>query len=147
MWRSVAAIVGGFGFIGALSFGFDAVVRATMPGAFDAAGGTSSVPVLLMVMGYVAVAAIAGCYLCARLAPNRPMRHALILGVLGLLFNIAGTWKLWNLYPAWYHALSLLLVMPYAWVGGRLREREVARAGTGPVGAGGLREGRPALSG
>ncbi|HEY0997420.1 MAG TPA: hypothetical protein VGD77_15605 [Gemmatimonadaceae bacterium] len=128
----MAAIVGGFVFIGALSFGFDAVVRATMPNAFDASGGTSSVPVLLMVIGYVAIAAIAGCYLCARLAPSRPMRHALILGVLGLLFNIAGTWQLWNSYPAWYHAVSLLLVLPYAWLGGWLRERELARGGARP---------------
>jgi hypothetical protein len=84
---------------------------------------------LLFVMLYVAVFAIGGCWLAARLAPSHPMRHALILGALGLIFNIAGTIAMWDTAPAWFHILSLLLVMPYAWIGGRLRERQLERGG------------------
>jgi hypothetical protein len=88
-----------------------------------------SVPWLLFIQLYVLAYAVFGCWLAARLAPNRPMRHALILGVLGLAFNIAGTVALWNLMPVWYHILALALVMPASWVGGWIRERQLARVG------------------
>lgn len=129
MGRSILAIVTGFIVIGALSFGADALIRQMMPEAFDAAGRADSLPVLLLVMAYVAVFAIAGCYLTARLAPNRPMRHALILGALGLVFNIVGSISLWDTAPAWFHIVSLVMVMPYAWIGGKLRENQIG-AGT-----------------
>ena len=133
MARSIGAIVLGFLLIGALSFGADMVMRAVMPGAFDAAGRTDSTAMLLLVQAYVGVFAISGCYLAARLAPSHPMRHALILGVLGLLFNIAGTIALWDTAPVWYHVLALSLVMPFSWAGGRLRELQLQRGGQNPV--------------
>ncbi|HET6567380.1 MAG TPA: hypothetical protein VFG50_05400 [Rhodothermales bacterium] len=125
MARSIGVIVLGFVLIGVLSFGADAVLRSVMPGAFDATGRVDSTPVLLLTILYVGLFATLGCYLTARLAPNHPMRHALILGALGLAFNIAGTISLWDTAPAWYHIVSLALVMPYAWLGGWLRERQV----------------------
>lgn len=131
MWRSVMAIVVGFLFIGLLAFGADAMLRSAMPGAFDASGRMTSVPVLLLTLAYVGVFAVAGCYLAARLAPDRPMRHALILGVLGLVFNIAGSYATWHTAPAWYHAVAIALVMPYAWLGGRIRERQLERHPSG----------------
>lgn len=127
MGRSIAAVLVGFFFIGGLSFGADAVLRAALPGAFDAAGRAESVAVLLLVQAYVAVAAIAGCWLTARLAPSAPMRHALILGGLGLAFNVAGSIAMWDTAPAWYHVVAIALVMPYAWAGGRLRELQLER--------------------
>ena len=127
MWRSIVAIVVGFFLIGALSFGTDAAVRTALPNSFDAAGRTNSVALLLATIVYVGVYAVAGCYLTARLAPSRPMRHAMILGLLGLVFNAAGAATVWDTAPAWYHTVSLLLVLPFAWLGGRLRERELER--------------------
>ena len=129
MLRSIAAIVLGFIFIGALAFGADAVLRAVMPSAFSPTGRVESVPVLLLMQAYVIIFAVTGCYLAARLAPNRPLRHALILGLLGLAFNVAGTIAMWNTAPAWYHVLALALVMPAAWLGGRLREMQLERSG------------------
>ncbi|MBV9773508.1 MAG: hypothetical protein JO040_06135 [Gemmatimonadetes bacterium] len=127
MLRSVIAVLTGFLLIGALSVGADALLLRALPTAFDAAGRVDSVPVLLLIIGYVGIFAVSGCYLAARLAPRAPMRHALILGVLGLLFNVAGTIARWDSAPAWYHVVSLVLVLPYAWAGGRIREAELAR--------------------
>lgn len=131
MLRSIAAVLFGFLLIGALSIGADVVLRQAMPTAFDAAGRVEGVAVLLLMMGYVGLFAITGCYLTARFAPRRPMLHALVLGALGLAFNVAGSAALWDTAPAWYHVASLALVMPYAWIGGRLREVELERNGAG----------------
>ena len=123
--RSILAVVAGFVVIGALSFGTDAALRAAgvLPAATEP---ISSIPLLLLMMAYIAVFAIFGCWLTAYLAPSHPMRHALILGVLGLAFNLLSTAAVWNLYPKWYIVVSLALVMPYAWIGGRLRERQLS---------------------
>lgn len=125
--RSVAAAVVGFLVIGLLAIGTDAIVKASVPGVFGADDRVDSVPWLLIIQLYVFVYAAFGCWLAARMAPNRPMRHALILGVLGLAFNIAGTIALWDKMPAWYHIVALALVMPAAWMGGRIRERQLQR--------------------
>jgi hypothetical protein len=135
MLRSIAAVVAGFVFMAALSIAANLVLQAVLPGAFDAAGRVESTPVLLLIQAYVAAFAITGCYLAARLAPSRPMLHALVLGVLGLIFNIAGSVAMWQAAPAWYHVIALLLVMPYAWIGGRMREVEQVRNASGMVGA------------
>lgn len=127
--RSVLAIVVGFVFIALLSFGADALLRSALPGAFNAAGRTDSVNVLLLTLAYVAVFAVAGCYLTARLAPSRPMWHALVLGLLGLIFTIVGTIAMWDAAPPWYNIVSLVLVMPYAWIGGKLAEHTRAPGG------------------
>lgn len=135
MARSIGVIAFAFLLIGALSVGADLGLRAAMPDAFDPSGAVSSVPVLLLMQAYVGVFATFGCYLAARLAAGRPMAHALALGVLGLAFNVAGTVAMWDTAPVWYHVVALSLVMPYAWLGGRLRERELARPGARPIAA------------
>lgn len=124
MARSVLAVVAGFLYIGALSVGADLLLRQFLPGAFGAGGRVEATSVLLLMQLYVGVFAVSGCYLAARLSGRSPMRHALALGALGLIFNVAGTAAMWDTAPVWYHALALALVLPYAWLGGRLRERE-----------------------
>jgi hypothetical protein len=122
MLRSIGAVVFGFVYIAALSIGADALVSVLLPGAL--ARGSM---MLLLTELYVGVFAVSGCDFTARLAPAKPMRHALVLGVLGLIFTIPGTVAMWNTMPAWYSVLGLALVMPFAWAGGWLRERQLAR--------------------
>jgi hypothetical protein len=82
--------------------------------------------VLLLSQALVGVYAIFGCWLAAALAPSRPMRHALILGALGLAFNLVMAPMSAARLPVWYLAVAIALVMPYAWAGGWLRERQLA---------------------
>lgn len=121
--RSVLALAAGFVAIAALSFGADVLLWALFPDAYDADRRLTSVPLLLLTQALVGACAVAGCALAGRLAPSRPMRHALILGALGLVFNVAVSLALWATAPAWYHGLAWALVLPYAWLGGRLAER------------------------
>jgi hypothetical protein len=84
---------------------------------------------LLLATVYRTIVGIAGCYLTARLAPDRPMRHALAGGVVGLAVSIVGAAVTWNMGPAfgphWYPLALIATALPCAWAGGRLREMQL----------------------
>ncbi len=89
---------------------------------------------LLLATAYRTVYGVAGSYIAARLAPNRPMGHALVLGVLGCLVSIAGAVTTWNrqpsLGPHWYPVALVLLAIPTAFAGGKLRVMQLGRSQT-----------------
>jgi hypothetical protein len=67
---------------------------------------------------------VAGAWLAARLAPAHPMKHVMVLGVLGTIIGLVGvvvTWNL-NLGPRWYAILLAVLALPQSWLGGRLAQ-------------------------
>ena len=76
--------------------------------------------------GYRVVYGILGAYVIAWLAPNRPMGHALVSGVLGLIASAAGVIATWNampsLGPRWYPLALVVTALPNAWAGGRIFE-------------------------
>jgi surface polysaccharide O-acyltransferase-like enzyme len=127
--RSVWAILAGFLFIGVLAFGTDAIIRTMSPWAFDASGATRNVPILLVMTLYSAVYGLGGCYIAARLAPSNPMRHAMILGVIGVIVTALVTYSMWEHAPAWFNILGVAMVLPLAWYAGRLRENEIETRG------------------
>jgi peptidoglycan/LPS O-acetylase OafA/YrhL len=121
--RSIGAVLAGLVVIFVLSTAVDVVLHAT--GVFPPWGQPMSDPLFLLATAYRIVISIAGCYLAARLAPDRPMKHALILGVVGVIVSIAGTVATWNrgpeFGPKWYPLALVVLAIPCAWVGGKLQ--------------------------
>ena len=77
----------------------------------------------LIELAYRGVYTVLGSYIAASLAPNRPMKHALALGVVGFVVNILGAVATWNmnLAPAWFTLALIALALPCAWLGGKLR--------------------------
>jgi hypothetical protein len=73
---------------------------------------------------YRTIYGIAASYIIARLAPGRPMLHALLGGFLGLVVGFVGAAVTWNKGPAfgphWYPLALIVLAMPQAWIGGQL---------------------------
>ena len=80
---------------------------------------------------YRTVYTVAGGYVTARLAPNKPMGHVWTLGVIGLLAAIAGTAATWDkgpeFGPKWYPLALVVLAIPCVWLGGKLAQRAMAR--------------------
>jgi hypothetical protein len=80
---------------------------------------------LLVATGYRTVYGVLSSYIIARLAPDRPMMHALVGGVIGLAVSTLGAVATWNKGPAfgphWYPLALIVLAMPQAWAGGKLR--------------------------
>jgi hypothetical protein len=123
--RSIGAVLAGM-FVGiVLTIATDMVLHATgvfPPWGQSMVGFEGS---LLLATIYRTVYGVAGCYIIARLAPDRPMQHALVGGVIGLVVSIVGAAVTWNKGPAfgphWYPLALVVLAMPQAWVGGKLR--------------------------
>src|SRR5262245_18135542 len=79
---------------------------------------------------YRIVISIAGAWLTAWLAPAKPMKHALILGVLGTGLGLIGVLVTLNsnLGPKWYPIALMVLAIPQCWAGGKLFEMRSAKA-------------------
>ena len=58
------------------------------------------------------------------------MQHALVGGVVGLAVSTVGAVVTWNrglaFGPHWYPLALIVLAMPQAWVGGKLRLMQLA---------------------
>src|SRR5439155_21479345 len=87
--RSIGAVFAGFVAVVVLSLGTDMVLHAT--GVFPPCGQPMSDALLLLATVYRTVYGVAGSYITSRLAPERPMQHALAGGVMGRIVSIAGT--------------------------------------------------------
>jgi hypothetical protein len=83
----------------------------------------------LLALAYRSVYAVAGSYLAARLAPHDPMRHALALGLVGLVLSTAGALAAItaDLGPSWFPVALVLTALPCAWLGGALYRARRAR--------------------
>jgi hypothetical protein len=120
--RSIGALFAGFVAVVILSIGTDMVLHAT--GVFVPPGRTMSDALFLLATAYRTVYGIAGSYLTARLAPRRPMLHALVGGGIGTAIATLGAILTWNqpeFGPHWYPLALVALGMPTAWAGGKLR--------------------------
>lgn len=83
----------------------------------------------LLALSYRAVLAVLGGYLTAGVALGRPMRHAFILGAIGLVMSGLGavaTIATLDLGPDWYPVSLVVIALPASWLGGLLRTRRQA---------------------
>ncbi len=120
--RSVTAVIAGAFVGGALSVATDLLLHAI--GIAPALGEAFSNPLLVLAVIYRSMYGVLGSYVCARIAPGRPMGHCLVLGSLGCLANLVGAVTTWNaspsLGPHWYTVALAFLALPTAWLGGKI---------------------------
>lgn len=81
---------------------------------------------LMLATAYRTLYGVIASYIVARLAPRRPMLHALIGGFLGLVVNSAAAIASWNssFGPRWYPLALAVLSVPPAWLGGKICEMQ-----------------------
>jgi hypothetical protein len=127
--RSILAVLAGFIVVVIITLSTDEVLHLT--GVFPPWGQPVSDGPLLLATAYRTIFGILGSYITARLAPYRPMLHALIGGAIGMALATAGAAATWNAGPAfgahWYPVALVLTALPTAWAGGRLRELQMAQ--------------------
>ncbi len=120
--RSIGAILAGILVGAVLSIATDTILEQTgiIPSIAEQMANGSPTWFLILAIIYRTIYTVFSCYLGARLAPNYPMRHAIILGVIAFLANLGGTIGMWSLGQHWYPIILTILALPSALVGGRL---------------------------
>ena len=116
--RRIGAVLAGLLAIFILSTATDVALHAA--GVFPPWEVRMSDALFLLALAYRIVYGIAGCYVTARLAPDRPMHHALALGAVGVVLSAAGAVAMWDAGPAWYSLGVIAIAIPCAWAGGKL---------------------------
>ena len=122
--RSVWAVVAGVLVVLVVTTVVDIVLHLT--GVYPPAGRPLSDALSALATSYRIVIGVAGAWLTARLAPHKPMKHAMILGLVGVVLGLVGVVATWNLGlgPRWYPILLVVLAIPQCWAGGRLYEMQ-----------------------
>jgi hypothetical protein len=122
--KSIGAVLAGIIFIGFTHSVTDLILEKT--GIFTPPEVRFDTTwMVLTALTYRIIFSIAGGYLTAKLAPSKPMLHAIVLGVIGLVMSTAAAVVLipkdWG--PAWYPIALAVTAFPVAWLGGRLATR------------------------
>ena len=126
--RSTGAILAGFVAVVVLSVGTDQVFHALK--VYPPFGQPMWDPKLnLLALSYRCVYGALGSYIAGRLAPRRPMKHAMILAGIGFVLSILGTigsvvMKVQG--PLWYPISIAVTALPFGWLGGWLASRKRA---------------------
>jgi len=123
--KSVWPIIAGFLLLVVLSVGTDMILRGLFPKAFGPSGAPMSALASLTTILYAGAFGVLGSYLTARLAPSRPVMHALALGGIVFLFALLGLVGSWQRAPAWFNFGFLATVCGSAWLGGIMRAQQL----------------------
>jgi hypothetical protein len=125
--RSIWAIVAGILVVVVVTTIVDVILHAI--GIFPPLDQPISDAQALLATAYRIVFGIGGASLTARLAPHKPLKHVMILGVAGTIVAIVGIVATWNrgLGPRWYPVALAVLAIPQCWVGGRLNMMRSAK--------------------
>ncbi len=122
--KSIGAVVAGFFALVILSVIMDSIL--------EKAGIMKTDPfvenpvwLIAIIILYRTIFNTFGCYLTARLAPNKPMKHAIILGVIGVVLTVVGLVVAWDIPPRWYPISLIILTLPAAWLGGKMAIKKV----------------------
>lgn len=120
-FRSVVAVLAGVLVIVVLSIATDVALHTS--GVYPPLGQPMADRLFVLATAYRVAYGVLGGYLTARLAPRRPMAHAVVLGVIGLVVGIAGAAATWSrgpeFGPHWYPIAIAAIALPCAWAGGR----------------------------
>jgi len=119
--RSILALLAGFIVNVVLSLGTDFALQAA--GILPAIGrGPMNDFQSALAAAYRTLYAVISSYILARLAPNRPMGHALFGAAIGMVIATAGAiaTRNYTLGPHWYSLSLIVLALPSGWAGAKL---------------------------
>jgi peptidoglycan/LPS O-acetylase OafA/YrhL len=126
--RRIGAVLAGLIVVVILDVGIDVIMHAS--GIYPPWFRPMSAQLWLLAIGYRMVDGVVASYVVARLAPDRPVKHAMVFGSIGVLMSIAGVIATWNggpeFGPRWYPLALVAIALPCAWMGGTLRARQIA---------------------
>ena len=122
--QSVWAVVAGVLVIIVVTTLVDILLHVT--GVYPPMGQPMDDALALLASSYRIVIGVGGAWLTARLAPNKAMKHAMVLGYVGVVLALVGVVTTWNLGlgPRWYPISLVVLAVPQCWAGGKIYEMQ-----------------------
>jgi hypothetical protein len=128
IWRSILAVAASFAVVIVITLVTDAILHWTH--FYPPLGEYTSGSKLTWATIYRTIYGVFGSYITARLAPRRPMKHALIGGAIGTVIATVGAVTTWNhvppLGPHWYPVALIIGALPTAWLGGKIRLKQMS---------------------
>lgn len=84
---------------------------------------------LLLALVYRSFFTVFGGYIAAKLAPRKPIHHAVILGLIGMIFATLGAIANWNKSTGqeWYPVLLIFISLPATWLGGKMQTMTIKK--------------------
>lgn len=116
--KSTWAVLAGFIFVVVVSIVTDIILTKT--GLMKQPFHLNTTSFIAFVVLYRCLYGITGSYLTAKLAPGKPMKHAIIGGIVGLIIATIGTIAMWDKSPHWYPLALMITALPCAWLGAKL---------------------------
>jgi len=123
-FRSVGAVLAGLIVIVVLSSVTDTLLESIgvfPPVAVQREEGFDALWMVTLALVYRSIYTVVGGYVTAALAPKRPVRHAVILGIVGIALGVLGAIATWGITSAWFNVSLLVLGLPCVWLGAKLR--------------------------
>jgi len=120
--RSIVALLAGFAVNVALSLATDLGLSAI--GILPALGQQPMNDAQsALATAYRTLYSVISAYTVARLAPYRPLAHAMTGAGIGMALATVGAIATWSrsLGPHWYSLALIVLALPTGWLGGKLR--------------------------
>lgn len=125
--KSIGAVLAGLVAVFVLSGATDALLEGT--GIMKQPFADNGTGFILLVVLYRQLYVAIGAYITAALAPDKPMKHAMILAGVGFVLGIVGAIVMWHVPPHWYPVSLVVLGWPSAWIGGKLRKPKTVTLG------------------
>ncbi|MES2277810.1 MAG: hypothetical protein V4592_17420 [Bacteroidota bacterium] len=118
--KSIWAVFAGMLAVTILSIGTDFVLEKT--GITPGQEKEVYIPwMLAMALGYRSLYSVIGGYITANFAPNRPLKHAVILGCIGTALCLVGLIVQRHLPNQWYGIALAVTTLPFTWLGGKIK--------------------------
>lgn len=131
--RSAGAVFAGFVTVFVLSLGIDQVLHVLQ--VYPPWGEPMHAPSMnLLALSYRIPIGVLGGWVTARLAPHSPMRHALVMGAIGLVLSSLGGLVATraDVGPVWFPIALALSAVPCAWLGGTLCRPRLSASARSP---------------
>jgi hypothetical protein len=127
VFRRIGAVLAGLLLVVILDVGIDVVLHAA--GIYPPWFQPMSTSLWLLALAYRSFDGTAGGYLVARLAPDRPVAHAAVLGNIGIILSAVGLLSTWSkgpeFGPKWYGIALIVIALPCSLLGGTIRARQL----------------------
>ena len=121
-FRGTLAVLAGLALNVVLGLGIDQILHVT--GVYPPWGQTMSDSLFALATAYRLLIGVASGWLVARLAPDRPVWHAVVLGAIGFAISAVSVVATWNrgaeFGPHWYPILLAVSAIPVSWLGAQL---------------------------